>query len=114
MAVTLSQALLAFGAQAESQYSLWGPDPVVWPPLEGTWGLHLVCLAVSMQGLFGDWVVPPPPLCGSVHAPCTEFWETQKRSGCAFSHHNTLLTFYSKRAQSGGCAPSPVEGMSVL
>ena len=61
-----------------------------------------VCLAVPLQGLFGAWVMPPPPLCGSLHTPCTEFWETQKRAGCAFLHHYTLLTFYSKRAQSRG------------
>ena len=74
-----------------------------------------VCLAVPLQGLFGAWVMPPRPLCGSLHTPCTEFWETQKRADCAFSHHNTLLTFYSKQAQSRGCAPSPGEGdLSVL
>ena len=69
-----------------------------------------VCLVVPLQGLFGAQVMPPPPLCGSLHAPCTEFWETQKRAGCAFSHHNTLLIFYSKWAQSSGCVPSPGEG----
>ena len=69
-----------------------------------------VCLAAPLHGLVGASVVPPPPHCGSLHAPCTEFWETQKRAGCAFLHHNTLLTFYSKQAQSRGCAPSPGEG----
>ena len=56
-------------------------------------------LVAPLQGLFGAWMVPLPPLWVSLHAPCTEFWETQKRAGCAFSH-NTLLTFYSKGAQS--------------
>ena len=46
--------------------------------------------------------VPPPPLSGSLLTLCTEFWETQKGAGCAFLHHSTLLTFYSKRAQSKG------------
>ena len=57
-------------------------------------------LAAPLQGLFGVWMVPPPPLWVSLHTPCTEFWETQKWPGCAFSHHNTLLTFHSKQAQS--------------
>ena len=60
-------------------------------------------------GAGGAWVVPPPPLWGSLQAPCTVFWETQKRAGCAFSHHNTLLNLYSKWAQSRGCVLSPGE-----
>ena len=60
-------------------------------------------LAAPQQGLFGAWMVPHPPLWVSLHTPCIEFWETQKRAGCAFSH-NTLLTFYSKGAQSLICA----------
>ena len=70
MTITLSQALLAScWAQAESQYSLWGPDPGVWPPLEGTWGRQL-CVpccdpAGAVWGLGGApssslWIYPRP------------------------------------------------------
>ena len=65
-----------------------------------------MCLAAPLQGLVGAWVVPPPPLWGSLHALCTEFLETQKWAGCAFSHHNTFLTFYSKRLRAeSACLP---------
>ena len=66
-AVTLSQALLAHGAQAESQYSVWGPDPGIWPPLEGTWDVScaLQCPCRGCWGLGGApssslWVSPCP------------------------------------------------------
>ena len=74
-----------------------------------------VCMVAPLSGADGAWLVPPPPLWGSLQAPCTVFWETQKWAGCAFSHHNTLLTFYSKRAQRRGCVPSHGErDLSVL
>ena len=83
-----------------------GPDPGVWPPLECTWGCQLGVPGSATAGAVWGVDVPPPPLSGSLHTLYTEFWETQKWAGCAFLHHNTLLTFYSKQAQSkGACLP---------
>ena len=89
MAITLSQPLLARGAQPESQKSLSGPEPGIRPPLEVTWGGQLGVDGGAPAGAGGAWVVPPPPPWGSLQAPCTVFWETQK--GLAVHFRTTTL-----------------------
>ena len=73
-----------------------------------------VCMAAPLQGLVKPGCCPLL-FSGGLSKPRAQFWETQKWAGCAFSHHNILLTFHSKRAQSCGWVPSPGEGdLSVL
>ena len=85
LAVTLSQPLLAQWAEPESQESLWVLTPASGRPWKARGDVSPVYLVAPLQGLFGAWMVPPPPLWVSLHAPCRVLGDTEMALLCIFA-----------------------------
>ena len=49
-----------------------------------------VYLAAPLQGLFGAWMVPPPPLWVSLHAPRRILGDTEMAWLCIFAPQNFI------------------------
>ena len=67
-----------------------GPDPGIWPPLDARGDVSCVYLVAPLQGLFGAWMVSPPPLWVSLHAPCRVLGDTEMAWLCIFAPQNFI------------------------